>query len=66
MTTNDTCIDDTPSIMTAKEAAELLGIHHTTLYESAKQGQIPCRRIGRRYIFERRALIDWLRAPAST
>ena len=54
-----------PSPLSAREAAALLGIHHTTLYEAAKRGDVPCRRVGRRFIFTRESLVDWLRAPAS-
>jgi len=57
--------DDTPTVISAREAAALLGIHHTTLYEAAKRGDVPCRRVGRRFIFTRESLVDWLRAPAS-
>lgn len=50
-----------PTIITAKEAAALLGIHVTTLYDAARNGEIPCRRVGRRFIFIREILIEWLR-----
>lgn len=38
----------------------MLGLHHTTVYEDAKRGEIPHRRIGRRYIFVREVLGKWL------
>ena len=50
----------TLTILTAKETAELLGLHHTTVYEAAQRGDIPCRRIGRRYVFVRETLEQWL------
>lgn len=48
------------TIITAMEAAQLLGVHHTTVYEAAKRGDIPCRRIGRRYVFVRELIEQWL------
>lgn len=51
--------------ISAKEAAELLGIHRTTLYEAARRGEIPCRRVGRRYVFVRETLLDWLRPDSA-
>lgn len=53
-------IVDQATVLNAKEAAELLGIHHTTLYEAAKRGEIPCRRVGRRFIFIREAIVQWM------
>jgi excisionase family DNA binding protein len=55
---------ETITIITADEAAALLGIHRQSLYEAAGRGEIPCRRVGRRYIFVREHLIEWLRAGA--
>lgn len=50
---------DQMTIITANQAAELLKIHRTTLYEQARAGTIPCRRIGRRFIFVREILVAW-------
>lgn len=33
-------------IITAREAAELIGVHVDTVYDSANKGEIPCRKIG--------------------
>jgi excisionase family DNA binding protein len=49
-----------PTIITAKEAAALLGIHHTTLSEAARRGEIPCRIVGRRFVFVRETILEWL------
>lgn len=65
METNTPRASDTSEpieILNASQAAALLQIHRTTLYESAKRGEIPCGRIGRRFIFERQALLTWLRS----
>lgn len=51
----------TPTVISAKDAAALLGIHHTTLYDAARRGEVPCRIIGRRFVFVRETLVDWLR-----
>ena len=58
---NTKCSQPPVTVISAKEAAGLLGIHHTTLYDGARNGEIPCRRVGRRFIFIREALIEWLR-----
>lgn len=47
-------------ILNAKEAAEFLGIHISTLYEKIKDGQIPAGRVGRRWKFPQEMLEDWL------
>ena len=54
------------TVITAKDAAKLLGVHHTTLYEAAKSGQVPCRRVGRRYVFVREVLVAWLSRPGAS
>jgi excisionase family DNA binding protein len=46
---------------TADELAELLGVNRKTIYEAAGRGDIPHRRLGRRLIFERVAVLTWLR-----
>ena len=48
-------------VLTAVEVAELLGVDRKTIYEAAKCGQLPHRRLGRRLIFERGAVTAWLR-----
>lgn len=52
---------ETLTIITADEAAQLLGIHRQSLYEAARRREIPCGRVGRRFIFAREHLIEWLR-----
>ena len=51
---------NTLTILNAKQAAELLGVHFSTVYEAAQRGEIPCRRIRRRYVFVRETLEQWL------
>lgn len=38
----------------------MLGIDPKTVYVGAKRGEIPCRRVGRRFIFARQAIEAWL------
>jgi excisionase family DNA binding protein len=51
---------------TADELAERLGVNRKTIYEAAQRGDIPHRRLGRRLIFERGAVLLWLRQAASS
>lgn len=52
-------------VLTAEEVAEMLGIDKKTVYDKANRGQIPCRRLGRRMLFGRRAILDWLNKPVN-
>lgn len=44
----------------AQELADMLGLHVQSVYAGARAGEIPCRRIGRRYVFVRAAIEAWL------
>ena len=48
------------TLINVDEAAELLGLHRTTVYDGARRGEIPCRRVGRRFVFVRETLLAWL------
>ena len=51
---------------TAQELADLLGVSLVMVYRMLKNGEIPRRRAGRKYIIPRSAVEDWLReAPAT-
>ena len=50
-------------LLSAEEATELLPIHVNTLRLWARQGKIPCYRIGRRVVFRASDLNRWLEAP---
>lgn len=52
-------------VMTAEQVADLLGVDKKTIYDKANRGQIPCRRLGRRMLFGRRAILDWLNKPVN-
>ena len=46
--------------MNATEVGRLLGLGRNSVYDAAGRGEIPHRRIGRRLIFSRAALLSWL------
>lgn len=45
---------------TAGELATMLGVDRKTVYVAAKLGQLPHRRLGRRIVFPKAAVDDWL------
>jgi excisionase family DNA binding protein len=52
---------DQREVLNAKQVAKLLGVHLSTVYEAANLGRIPHRRLGRLLLFERSAVLDWVR-----
>jgi len=48
-------------ILTADEIAKMLRVDRKTVYEAAQRGELPHRRLGRRLLFERGAVLGWLR-----
>jgi excisionase family DNA binding protein len=53
-------------VLTLAEVADYLGIGRSTVYEAAKTGQIPVRRINRRWLVPTEALRNWLAETAAT
>ena len=49
-----------PDVLTVHQAAKLLGLGVHTVYEAAGRLEIPHRRIGRRILFSREAILAWL------
>lgn len=49
-----------PGIMTIDEVAELLRLNRKTVYDLARQGKIPVRRVGRSLRASRESLMRWL------
>lgn len=41
-----------PKLMSRREAAKVLGVHHLFLFHAAKKGEIPCVRVGNRMRFD--------------
>jgi excisionase family DNA binding protein len=50
----------------AKAVATLLGVDRKTVYNAASRGQLPSRRLGRRLLFSRSAVLAWLQCKASS
>lgn len=53
------------AVLSAAEVAEVLGLSKATVYALAHSGQLPCKRVGRRFLFSREAIHAWLAAPDS-
>ena len=54
--------DAPPEVLNVEQVAALLGLNRNTVYDAANRGEIPHRRIGRRLIFSRAAVLEWLAA----
>ncbi len=53
-------------VLNANEVAALLRVGRKTVYDAAGRGHMPHRRLGKRLVFSRAALLDWLACkPAS-
>lgn len=48
------------TVISANEVATMLGLSLTSVYEGARSGEIPCKRVGRKFIFVRETLQNWL------
>lgn len=57
---------DTGDVLTVVQAAELLKIGRTQLYDAISRGEIPHRKIGRSIRLSRAALMRWLDPPCHT
>ncbi len=59
----------TPSladVLNVDQVAELLGLGRNTVYDAVNRNEIPHRRVGRRLIFSRTAVMQWLQGkPAN-
>jgi len=51
------------SLLTTKEAAEILRVHTVTLSQWAKRGRIPATKVGGAWRFSKDALQAWLDDP---
>lgn len=50
-------------ILIAREVAEFLRVPLSTVMQWARDGKIPARKLGRRWLFLRSEIDDWVRAP---
>lgn len=53
----DTAVSD---VMNAEDVAAYLGVDRDTVYDYAARGVIPNQRVGKRLLFRRGALVQWL------
>ena len=53
-------VGDQPEVMNAEGAAAFLGVDRKTIYDYANRGEIPHQRLGKRLLFSRDALRQWL------
>jgi len=51
-----------PLALSVVEAAKAIGVCRTTLHNLTKGGHVPCVRVGRRILYRRAALDEWLRS----
>lgn len=54
------CLDDLPELCEMADLEGLLPVSRATMYRKAERGEIPCMRLGVRYIFSREHLKRWL------
>ncbi len=52
--------DAVPRLMTAQEVAEMLRVPRSTVYELARSRRIPFIKVGRRTLFARQTLLEWI------
>ncbi len=53
-------------VMDAGEVADSLGVDRKTVYDAAGRGEIPHQRLGKRLLFHRAALLEWLSCKGSS
>src|ERR1017187_7594354 len=62
MADNDNTIELAGQWLSLEEAATYLGLGKTALYTLAREGRIPTRKVGKKWIFEKAAVDAWIRA----
>lgn len=56
-----TASPDIEELMTAEEVADMLRVRAKWVYEAVRRGEIPCVKVGRRYVrFQRAAIQEWI------
>ena len=51
-----------PDILKVEDLAQHLGISHEAVRRALREGKLPGRRVGRRWLLSRSALLEWLNA----
>jgi len=57
---------DAYPILNIRQAADLLNVPQTVIWEACLTGEVPCRKIAKTYIFQRDQLIAWLSVDEPT
>lgn len=50
-----------PDVLYVEDVAKLLGLGRNVVYDAAGANKIPCRRVGRRFLFSRSRVMEWLK-----
>ena len=66
MKLSDLTAPDAPATITVDQAAEVLGLSRSAVYEGVKRHQIPSLRLGRRILIPVARLLDWLGVKKDT
>lgn len=53
-------LDDLPELCGMSDLEGVLPISRATAYRMAQRGEIPCLRLGRRFVFSREHLKQWI------
>ena len=48
-------------VLNAEEAGAFLGLHPDDVRRYARKGMIPCRQVGKRWLFHKPHLVEWLK-----
>lgn len=59
-------LDTFGELMTPEDVAAALGVSRRNAYEGLRKGEIPCRRVGKRYVISREQIRTWLHGPIAT
>ncbi|HST04133.1 MAG TPA: helix-turn-helix domain-containing protein [Chloroflexia bacterium] len=53
-------LEDCPSVMTVDQLIEVVPLGRSLIYDKLRSGEIPARRVGKRYLILRDQVINWL------
>lgn len=59
-------MDSLPKLLTPSELAQETGLDRRLIVVAARDGLLPCVRLGRRLLFDRAAVQEWIRAGGKT
>lgn len=58
---NRRTVDAEQEVLDLNEAADLLKVSYRTLWNLAREGAVPSRRVGKQYRFSRAVLLEWIK-----